>query len=154
MNDQAHRILAAIRARGCEAMGHKADPGEFRHAVHEAVHGIRLGAKSWSNDAIHRACTRVRSPSNRLMEELIARAVEQLVCQRLGVACDTVEHFAFWTCMEALKNRVDIGGPDEFARGVRRYMEDTRTVAPLVEQVLALGAADTQSAPATGAAGV
>lgn len=148
MNDQAHRILSAIRARGCEPIGHGTDPGEFRHAVHEAVHGIRLGAKSWSNDAIHRACTRVR-PGDRLREELIARAVEQLVCQRLGVACDTVEHFAFWTCMEALKNRVDIGGPDEFARGVRRCMEDARTVAPLVEQVLALGAADTQSTGAS-----
>lgn len=141
MNDQAQRILAAIRARGCEAHGGESDAGEFRHAVHEAVHGLRLKVPTWKNAAIHRACTKVR-PGDRLVEELIARAVEQLVCQRLGVEIMSVEKYAFITCMESLKHRLDIGPIDFVAEGIRSRMTDTRVVAPLVEQILALGAVE------------
>lgn len=140
MNDQATRVLAAIRARGVDQCG----DSDFRHAVHEAVHGIRLGVKTWSNDAIHRACMKAR-PGDRLREEFIARAVEQLVCQRLGVECDTVEHYAFVTCMEALKCGLDIGKPSVVADGVRRAMADAETVAPLVEQILAMGAVEARA---------
>ena len=138
MDGEAQRILAAIRAKGCET--HGSDDGEFRHAVHEAVHGIRLKVPKWKNEAIHRACMRVR-PADRLMEELIARAVEQLACARVGATCDTVEHFAFWTCMEASKNGVNIGSIADISAGVKHWMTDTRIVAPLVEQILAMGGA-------------
>lgn len=145
MNEQAERVLKAILAKGVDQC--EVTPGVLRHAVHEAAHGIRLNVPKWTNEKIHRACMKAR-PGDRFREELIARAVEQLVCARLGVVCGTVEHFAYITCMESLKNRLDIGSIDSVVAGVRRFMEDTKTVAPLVEQILAMGAVQTTDAQA------
>lgn len=136
MNEQATRVLNAIRAKGCQTFGHGDD--SLRHAVHESVHGIRLSVPVWENEKIHRACVKVRR-GDRLSEELIARAVEQVVCARLDVPCGTVEHFAFITCMESLKNGLDIGKISLIATGVQRLMTDTKIVAPLVDQIIAMG---------------
>ena len=131
----ARRIVAAVQARGSDA-------NDLRDAAHEAVHGLLGNLTSWERESLHRSLVeRLGSSHGRvglLSEEITARAVEAIVCDRLGVAHD-IEQFAGVTLWEALHNRVHIPvGDAEFAGFVRTRMDNAETRA-LADRVIALG---------------
>lgn len=131
----ARRIVAAVQAHGSDA-------DDLRDAAHEAVHGLLGNLTSWGRNDIGRALVRrLGTPfeqSEVLSEEITARAVEAIVCERLGVAHD-IEQFAGVTLWEALHNRVHIPvGDAEFAGFVRTRMDNAETRA-LADRVIALG---------------
>ena len=127
----AKRILAATRRRGVVPY----EPGDVRYATHEACHGIELALDDWDVDTVHFALAEHRI-GDRVVLECRARAVEQIVCARLGVPTASIEHWAFITSMEALRNRIDVP-IDVFATGTRRRMDCPQTLS-LVERILSL----------------
>lgn len=131
----ARRIVAAVRARGSDA-------NDLRDAAHEAVHGFLGELASWSRISIDRALVRrIRTHCGRsevLSEEITARAVEAIVCERLGAAHD-IEQFMRVTLWEALHNGVHISVSEaEFAGFVRRRI-DTAEARALADRIVALG---------------
>lgn len=89
-------LLLAIRARGSDAT-------TLRDAAHEACHALQWRVtKKWTRDNIH--AKRPKARSSGVADEITARAVEQLVCARLGVDCGTVERWADVCWLETLKN--------------------------------------------------
>ena len=73
-----------------------------------------------------------------LMAEVMARAVEQIVCADLGVDPGSVESWAMVSCLEAIKTGMPHTDPKTFATLVRQAM-DTRQAA---DAVLALASAE------------
>lgn len=131
----ARRIIAAVQARGSDA-------DDLRDAVHEAVHGLLGNLSSWERESLHRKLVeRLGSSHGRiglLSEEITARAVEAIVCERLGVAHD-IERFALVTLWEALKNGLYISwGESELAKAVRARMGLPETQV-LADRIVALG---------------
>jgi len=131
----ARRIVAAVQARGSDA-------NDLRDAAHEAVHGLLGNLTSWERESLHRSLVeRLGSSHGRvglLSEEITARAVEAIVCDRLGVAHD-IEQFARVTLWEALRNGLYISwGESELAQIVRTRMDNDETRA-LADRVIALG---------------
>lgn len=113
-------IIAAIQARGSDAM-------DLRDAAHEAHHALVLGVPvgKWDRKTIDCYAQRAIRKNGRgfgLADETMARAVEQLVCADFGVDCGTVERCALVASMEAIKfDRVsyDLG---MFVRTVKAHM--------------------------------
>ncbi len=124
----AAAIIAAVAARG-------SNPHDLRDAAHEACHGIELALPEWDRESVHYALMDVR-PGDRVAMECRARAVEQIVCARLGVATAPIETWAFLTSMEALKNRMDVP-IDVIVEGTRKRLDCPQTLA-LAERILAL----------------
>lgn len=122
-------ILTAIRARG-------GNPLNLRDGVHEACHAIELGLEEWDRESIHWGMMELRV-GEQIAAECRARAVEQIVCARFNVPIESVDHWAFWTSMEALRNRIDVP-IDVIVAGVKARMNDPRTLE-LVDAVIALG---------------
>lgn len=93
-------VIAAVRSMGSDAC-------DLRDAAHEAYHAIRGGLRSgrWDRETIHRAVIRLE-PADIACHELGARAVEQIVCARIGVDCGTVDSWAHVAWMEAFKSGV------------------------------------------------
>lgn len=132
-NDRAKALIDAIRARGSNAR-------DLRDAAHEAYHAIDAGLSSgWDREVIHRAlCRKHRRPIDLLMSEVMARAVEQIVCADLGVdPGGDVDRWAMVSAMEAIKFRLPHAEPSVFARYVRKAMEDG-TARAAADRVLAL----------------
>lgn len=127
----AARILTATRRRGVVPF----ESGDLRYASHEACHGIELGLDDWDVDTIHYALAEQRI-GDRVVMECRARAVEQIVCARLGVATKTIEQWAYVTSMEALRNRLDVP-IDAIVTGTRARMDCPKTLA-LAERILAV----------------
>ncbi len=130
-------LVAAICARGVST-------SDLRFAAHEACHALQWGVrKKWTIDNIH-----ARKPRpNRILgdvgvlDEITARAVEQLVCAKLGVDCGSVEHWATVCWMETLVNeRILLPKGDWLEQQIRKRMESDRA-ARLTDQVLALAGA-------------
>ena len=128
MKITADELIAAIRARGSDAR-------DLRDAAHEAHHAIlHVKRGPWTRAAIDKAVqTAYRksfSYSFKLCEEIDARAVEQVVCADLGVACWTVKHAAMVMIMECIKiDRVAGLELDQIVTSVRRRM-----VAPAIRK--------------------
>lgn len=97
----AEQIILAIRARGSDAT-------DLRDAAHEAHHAIEAGIPEgkWDRDTISRAVKR-KGRSWAAASEVKARAVEQVVCMRLGVPAGRhpLEQWVLVSCMEAMKFR-------------------------------------------------
>lgn len=131
----AQRIIAAVHARGSNAH-------DLRDAAHEAVHGLLSNLSSWERESLHRKLVKQLGSSRGriglLSEEVTARAVEAIVCERLGVAHD-IKSFALVTLCEALKNGLYISwSASELAEIVRARMADPKTRA-LASRVIAMG---------------
>lgn len=102
----AEQLIAAVRSNGN-------DPRDLRDAAHEAHHALEAKVKrgKWDRETIHRAVMKM-GLGRAVQSEIMARAVEQIVCADLGVDCGTVEKWAMIACMEALKSRVQVPGLD------------------------------------------
>jgi hypothetical protein len=127
-------VIAAVRARGNDAK-------DLRDASHEACHAIEAGiATGWKRDAIHSALSaKVGDTRAGLwVAEMRARAVEQIVCERLGVdpgmALDDAVGLAI---MESLHFGLPWAEHDVSVSLARRQMTDPTTLR-IVEQILAL----------------
>lgn len=95
----ADEVVQAIRARG-------SDTNNLRDAAHEAHHAIETKVPNgkWDRDTISKAVKRL-GPGFAAASEIAARAVEQVVCERLGVACAPLPERVLTACMEAMKFR-------------------------------------------------
>lgn len=133
MRPTAEQIIEAVQARGNDARG-------LRDAAHEAHHALeaKVPAGRWDRESIHRAVMRM-GRGKAAASEVMARAVEQIVCADFGVDCGTVERWAFVACTEALKSGVAFPGVTWFADAVRGVMT-TETARAAADSVIALAA--------------
>ncbi len=122
------RIVRAVQSRGSNAR-------DVRDAAHEAAHGLTLGLARWDRQSVDRALMRLR-PRPRMDHEVTARAVEAVVCARLGEE-HSVEKYATTTAMEAARNGVAVD-PVRFAARVFAAMGSPRVVE-IAERVCAMG---------------
>lgn len=125
----ADQLVAIVRSRGSDAT-------DARDAAHEACHAIQWGVRGkWTRDNIHRRAPRV--PGFGVADEIKARAVEALICQRLGIDYD-LPKWAMVCWMEQLKNeRVALPSGSWLEDRIREQMGKP-LVARFVEKVLAL----------------
>ena len=119
-------FVAAARARGSDA-------ADVRDAAHEAVHAIVHGLPTWGRREIDRAMMAL-PPSRRLREEVEARAVEALVCARLGEPYRR-DYFMFVAAIEASKTGAHVNMGD-FTRAVSAA-ESCPAVIALADRVIA-----------------
>lgn len=131
----AQRVISAVRARGSDAE-------DLRDAAHEAVHGLLGNLSSWGRNDIGRSLAgRLRSFYGRSEvtgEEITARAVEAIVCERLCVE-HSIERFTGVTLLEAIHGGVVIPVSDaEFAGFVRTRMKRPEAQA-LADRIIGLG---------------
>lgn len=91
-------LLLALRARGVDAT-------DLRHCVHEASHALDGKMRGpWSNEGVSAAMKRL-GPGRAARSEILARAVEQIVCKHLGVETKGLDHWVGVSVMEAIKFR-------------------------------------------------
>ena len=126
-------LVDAVRAKGSDA-------GDVRDAAHEACHALRWGvSKKWTRDNIH-----ARKPKNRsegVRDEILARAVEQLVSADLGYDCGTVEHWATVCWMETIRNEgISLPVGDWLEKAIRSCMA-SKEARRWADRVLALAPA-------------
>jgi hypothetical protein len=136
LTGDALSLLNAIRRRGVVT-------STLRDAAHEACHALQWDVKrKWTRDNIH-----AKKPKpHRIFghtgvhDEIDARAVEQVVCQRLGVDCGPVEKWADICWMEMLKNeRISLPMGDWLANQIRTRMSATKVLG-LAVRVMEIGA--------------
>jgi hypothetical protein len=129
------QLLAAIVKRGVVSTS-------LRDAAHEACHALQWGVKrKWTRDNIH-----AKKPKRHRLfgdigvrDEIVARAVEQIVCHQLGVDCGSVEHWAQVCWMETMKNeRISLPSPMWLADQIRKQL-DSATACRLADEVIGLG---------------
>lgn len=116
VSSRADALVAAVRAKGRDAR----DP---RDAAHEACHALKWGvSKRWTRDNIHAKKPRVRSVG--VSDEILARAVEQLVSADVGYDCGGVSAWAQTCWMEMLKNEgISLPAGDWLEKAIRKRME-------------------------------
>jgi hypothetical protein len=104
------------------AVSKGSDARDARDAAHEGWHGLSLQVPHWDREEIHAAIMRL-SPSDRVLQEVQARAAEWLVCEALGLDYD-VEGWALIAAMEAAQANVSM--PFEaWVTGIRNARKDT-----------------------------
>lgn len=129
----AASVIAAIRVCGSDAT-------DLRDAAHEAHHALSAGVVGkWDRERIHRAVVRL-GRSGEVRDELMARAVEQLVCAHFRVKIDPVSRWAFVSAMEAIKFRRPFLSPSEAAGAIERLM-DSVYGREAAQRVIELGSA-------------
>jgi hypothetical protein len=141
---RAARIIDAVESRGN-------DPRDLRDAAHEACHALMFGVRpgQWDRETIHRAIKRRRNVvaesiyGNRLGgmvdAEIVARAVEQVVCSDLGVDCGSIETWAHVAWMEAWKGSgISLPTDSWLTDRIRRAMAKDDRVRSLADKVIAL----------------
>jgi hypothetical protein len=99
VSDTIHPLVAYGRARGNGSLN-------VRDAAHEAFHALSVNAKNWDREKVHAKLCRKFKRAALWLHELEARAVEQLVCQRLGYDCGPLDKWVGWSAMEAIKFRL------------------------------------------------
>lgn len=134
----ARKVLTEVRRRGSDAI-------DLRDASHEASHALEFDLRGkWSRDRVHAAVikrgrgSRFLSGALIVKSEIKARAVEQIVCSRLGVPVESVEVFAGVALLEM---GITFGScPPEavFIKMIRQSMIDPGVIT-LAERVIALG---------------
>jgi hypothetical protein len=126
----AAALLSAIQSRGSDAT-------DLRDAAHEACHALQWKVtKRWTRDNIH--AKKPKRPGFGVGDEIVARAVEQLVCRELGVDCGPVSKWAHVCWMETLKNeRISLPTGDWLETRINEAMTG-REANKLAAAVLAL----------------
>lgn len=130
MNEKALALLRALRAKGV-------DSTDVRHAVHEASHALDAKMRvSWSNDFVAVAMRRI-GPGRAARSEVLARAVEQIVCQCVGIETRPLEHWIGTSVMEAIKFRDPFLSYEDALKAAREAMGSKEADARATE-ILAL----------------
>lgn len=130
----AESLVLTLRARGV-------DDTDLRHCVHEASHALDAKLRHpWSNKRIDAAMKRI-GPGRAARSEILARAVEQIVCKRLGVETETLDHWVSMSVMEAIKFR-DPFLSYEQALGVAKRAMDTVEAKNRATEIIALNGGD------------
>lgn len=162
---RAHRdpkpenVLRAIQARGVDSatwLERASDPselgmdvlaGSIRFAAHEAHHAIMAGltdeSDRWDSDSIHEALLEWADerPAKLVATELDARAVERVVCDRLGLDPGPIEHWAHITFMETLQTtRIALPSGDWVADCIRDRI-GRRSIYEAATTIIELGRA-------------
>ena len=133
---RVQHVMQYIRAKGNDA-----DLDDLRDAAHEAYHALVAGARRWDRESIHKALMRYThgSPGSLVYEEVMARAVEQLVCKDLGVDCWPIDKTAHIAWMETTKTLGILVPTDFFNEKIPAAMQ--RLIARRgADLVIALGA--------------
>jgi len=127
----ADLLVAEVRRRGSDAR-------DARDAAHEACHALQWSVpEPWSRENIHKRKPRLRRADG-VTDEIMARAVEQLVCADLGYDCGSVEKWAMVCWMEMLKNeRISLPGGSWLEDRIRDAMKRT-PARELADKVLGL----------------
>ena len=139
----ADRLVEILKARGCVPERQRS-LHEVRDAVHETVHVIQSGSKSYNRETIHEGLlAKAKDEDGRqdrsllLRFELQARAVEKIICERFKIEYD-IEHWALIMWMETSKTlNVDIGSLDRTVDAINIVAKQYETKR-LVDQVLRL----------------
>ena len=126
----ADELVAIVQARGSDAK-------DARDAAHEACHALEwVVTKKWTRDNIHAKKPRVRTFG--VSSEILARAVEQLVCRDLGVDCGSIEQRAAVCWMEMFKNEgIALPTGDWLPDAIKQAMRNDRA-RRYADMVLAL----------------
>jgi hypothetical protein len=135
----ADKLVEILTSRGCRPLMQKG-LHPVRDAVHETVHQIQSGARTYDRELLHeRLCRKAADRSTLVRFELQARAVEMLACHEFGIKYD-IEHWAFVMWLETAKSlQVDIGDIEEVRSSIITVSKQRETKALLV-QVMALRA--------------
>ena len=127
-------LLRALAAHGI-TLRHDANDA-LRDAAHEAAHALAWGLKPpWTRARVAKAAP--RRVLAKFQGELLARAVEQLVCEAVGAPCAELEVRASTAGREAMKYDGYNAPHDAFVAGIKRYLELAEARA-LAAQILAL----------------
>lgn len=125
-------LIAAVQARGNDAT-------TPRDAAHEAHHALSSGLDGpWDRERIH-AAVMAMGHGEAAADEIMARAVEQIVCRDLGVDCGPVKDWAVFACIEAVKAGIAYPSLNWFVERVNDYMK-SRAARKAADRVIALGA--------------
>jgi hypothetical protein len=138
----AETLVLVLRARGVDAT-------DLRHCIHEASHALDAKMRGpWSNEGVSAAMKRI-GPGRAAASEILARAVEQLVCKSLSVETKPLDYWVGMSVMEAAKFRDPFLGYKEALAAAKRTM-GTKTATGRATEILAL-ARGRKAAVATGA---
>lgn len=130
--ESLHPLVLAVRRRGSDAT-------TVRDAAHEAHHAIVGGARKWDRESIHRSLMKkLRGPGLQVSEEIMARAVEQIVCADLDAHCWPVEKAAHVMWLELLKNSGIALPAGSFAADAIRNRMASKAARIAADKVLAL----------------
>lgn len=123
------QLLQAFKDRGIE-------PDDVRDGAHEAAHALAWNVTTpWTRERI--AAAAPRDNEQKFQEEIIARAVEQIVCEAVGAPCEPFPKRALIAAMEAVKidrYRVDF---ETWIKSIENMLKSEEAKA-LALQVLAL----------------
>lgn len=132
MHTTPELIIAAVQARGNDAT-------TLRDAAHEAHHALSAGLDGpWDRESIH-AAVMAMGRGEAAADEIMARAVEQIVCRDFGIDCGSVKDWAMYACIESIKSGIAYPSLNWFVERVNDYMK-TRAAREAADRVIALGA--------------
>lgn len=128
---RAAALVDYVQRKGSDAE----DP---RDAAHEACHALSWSVRGkWDRDNIHRHKPKNRSEG--VGEEILARAVEQLVCSDLEVDIGGITNWAMTCWMEMIKNeRIALPSLEWLVDAIKERML-SKTARAMADRVLALG---------------
>jgi len=132
------QFLDAVQARGYTPHDRTTtNISDVRDAAHEACHALQWKVtKPWTRENIHAKCP--KRIGDKLVQEILARAVEQLVCADLGAPCDSIEKCAHHCFMEMLQNeKIRLPSGEWLAELIRERMREA-PAKELAVRVLAL----------------
>lgn len=124
-------IILAAQENACDAT-------DVRDAAHEMCHAFEAEADDWSRNGIHEALSAKHRNQigNMLRSEVLARAVERLVCEHFSVEYDS-EQWLFFAAMETMKQFS--GVPEGFWEEAVDNAMASRECREMVERILVVG---------------
>jgi len=124
-------VIAAIRACG-------SDPRDLRDAVHEACHALDFDVPEgeWDRETIHSAVLEAERVDI-VIAEMKARAVERVVCERLGQPLEDPDHWLMIAAMEMMKGVQISVSLDAWKAGIEGRLKSRETLA-MADQVIGL----------------
>ena len=130
----AESLVLTLRARGV-------DDTDLRHCVHEASHALDAKLRHpWSNKRVDDAMKRI-GPGRAARSEILARAVEQIVCKRFGVETEKLDHWVGMSVMEAIRFRDPFLSYEQALGAAKRAM-DTVEAKNRATEIIALNGGD------------
>lgn len=126
-------LLCALRTAGVQ-------PKNLRDGVHEAVHAMAWGVEPpWTRERISAAAP--ERVGDKFAAEVLARAVEEMVCAALGETIPSREERAMLAAMEAIKldgYRVP-GGLRAWVEAIGLHVDFGGEACGLRDRILGLG---------------